>query len=129
MMTEVIDKELVKINSTVIKKSFITGYRIGYMTLWGDDSGRDIEGTDHGTVKGIFPKIFLRIKQLTTDEMSELLLLLNLVTFDLTYYDAETKGYKTIPNYRADFEVDLISTKSGKYRGFEVNLIPRTKRV
>jgi hypothetical protein len=128
-MAETITKKLVQINNTEILKSWITKYSVGYMTLWGDDTGRDLEGNENGTFKGLYPKIFLGIKRLTTDQMSALLVLLNLVTFNVTYYDPETKDYKTLPNYRADFTVDLESTKSGKYRAFEVNLIPRQKRT
>jgi hypothetical protein len=126
---EVINKELVKINDTTIPKSWITKYDLGYMTLWGDDTGRDLNGDENGTFKGIYPKIFLSIKKTTSDEMQWILNLLNLVTFNLTYYDPQFKDYRTLPNYRADFTVSLKSTKSGKYEGFEVNIIPRKKRV
>jgi hypothetical protein len=128
-MADVITKNLLQINSTVIPKSFLTKFKLGYMTLWGDDTGRDLEGDENGTFKGIYPKIFIRIKRTTSDEMQWILQLLNLVTFNLTYYDPEFKDYKTLPNYRADFEIDLLSTKSGKYDGFDVNIIPRKKRV
>lgn len=61
---------LLKLNGKVIKK--IIDYDIQRNKLWGSDSGRNMAGSNKGSLVGRYPKLLLNIGKTTSDEMSEL---------------------------------------------------------
>ena len=42
---------------------FILEAKYGYNKLWSEDSGRNLAGTQSGTLIGIFPKIIVQFKK------------------------------------------------------------------
>jgi len=125
-----INYALIQIDGILIPNNYIlrSGYEVAFNTLWGADTGRDMAGNENGTLIGMFPKVSVTFRKLNRDEMKYVLSLLNRVNFQLTYYDPEKDMLLTLPNYRADFSVPLISTKNVKYESFKVDFIPRRKR-
>ena len=52
--------------------SFILEAKFGYHKLWSEDSGRNLAGTQSGTLIGIFPKITVQFKKLNQEELEQI---------------------------------------------------------
>lgn len=104
-------------------------YAVNYNKLWADDSGRDMSGQNKGTLLGIFPKLNVDVGEFNEDDMSSFLSKVNKSSFNIDWYDAETKSMrKGISYYVNDYTIDLKSTKRMVYKSFSFNLIPNKKR-
>lgn len=113
---------LLKLNGKVIKK--IIDYDIQRNKLWGSDSGRNMAGSNKGSLVGRYPKLLLNIGKTTSDEMSELELILDEAVITVEYYNNKYKCICTGEFYAGDYKESLKRKSSMEYKPFTVNLIP-----
>ncbi len=106
----------------------IKGYKVGYHKLWSSDSGRTMDGRNSGTLIGIFPKITLKIGELTEDEMADLLNLVNVASQNVTYYDTEYKRTVTDSFYFGDIEDELKRQTTMRHKEIDISIIANNPR-
>lgn len=120
-----IDKDSIMINELNLG-SFIVEAKYGYHKLWGSDSGRNLAGTQSGTLIGIFPKITVQFKPLSRSEIETLAPILDSATQNLTYYDPLKKEKITISTYTGDWELTNLNILQNE--PFNISFISRKKR-
>jgi len=120
-----IDKNSLIVNGVNLG-SFILEAKYGYNKLWSEDSGRNLAGTQSGTLIGIFPKIIVQFRKMTQLELEIIAPILDSATQNLTYYDPVKKGNITISTYTGDWE--LVNKGILKNEGFSCSFIARKKR-
>lgn len=120
-----IDKDSIVINELNLG-SFIVEAKYGYHKLWGSDSGRNLAGTQSGTLIGIFPKITIQFKPLSRSEIETLAPILDSATQNLTYYDPVKKEKITISTYTGDWELTNLNILQNE--PFNISFISRKKR-
>lgn len=99
-----INKNSIEINNVKMGQ-YITEVTYGYHKLWSSDSGRNLAGTQSGTLIGIFPKITLQFRKLTRDEIELLAPIFDSATQTTTYYDAKKGTSVTMSTYSGDWEL------------------------
>ena len=117
--------DLVKINGSSLPH--LVTYKIGRAKLW-KSSERNMSGDIRATLIGIFPKITMRVGYTTQEEMSNLTQLLDQDFFDVTWFDVRIQETITTRYYASDYDVELDSKSKGRYKPFEVSLVPVSKR-
>lgn len=105
--------------------NYLTNAKFGYHKLWGEDTGRALNGDWTGSFNGIYPKITLTFKPLTNSEIRVVAPILNKPTQSVTYDDPE-KGRITINTYNNDWEVTYENVSMGK--GVTSSFISKKKR-
>lgn len=111
---------------------YITEVEYGYNKLWASDSGRNLAGTQSGTLIGIFPKLKLNFKKLTREELELLAPILDKATQQTTYYDPVKKGLYTMSTYTGDWATLNRNTFTNVARAnesFSISVIARKKRA
>lgn len=109
---------------------YIVEAKFGYNKLWSSDSGRNLAGTQTGTLVGIFPKIILQFRKLTQTELEVIAPILDSQYQTVTYYDPNKKANNTITTYSGDYEVTNKGFISDiKNEGFSCSFIAVSKRV
>lgn len=117
--------DLLKINGTTIRG--LSGYKIGYNKLW-KDADRNMNGDVRASLIGIFPKLELTFRDaLTEDEVSQIIALLDLPYFDVTYFSPKARDTVTARYYAGDYEPELLDKSRGLYKSFTVSLVPVSK--
>lgn len=109
---------------------YIVEARYGYNKLWSSDSGRNLAGTQSGTLIGIFPKIIVQFRKLTQTELETLVPVLDSVRQTVQYYDPNKKAMTTMTTYTGDYEVinkGIIGHI--KNEGFQISFISTKRRV
>lgn len=106
---------------------FILEAKYGYNKLWSEDSGRNLAGTQSGTLIGIFPKIIVQFRKLNRNELEQIASILDSPTQNLTYYDPVKKSQITMSTYTGDWE--LVNRGIMENQGFSCSFIARSKRV
>ena len=109
---------------------YITQVEYQYPKLWGDDTGRSLDGDFSGTLSGIYPKIILTFKKLTKAQLQIIAPILDKAEQSLTYYDPVKAQNITIKTYTGDWGI-VNKTKIGngrKNEGFQISFIARKKR-
>lgn len=120
-----IDKNSISINGLDMG-SFLIEAKYGYNKLWSSDSGRNLAGTQSGTLIGIFPKIQLTFRRLNQQELEKIVPILDSANQSFTYYDPYKKANTTMTTYTGDYE---ISNKNiGVNESFTVSFISIRKR-
>lgn len=125
-----INKDSIIING-VSMGQYLVEAKYGYYKLWSQDSGRNLAGTQSGTLVGIFPKLMLQFRKLTKDELELLVPILDSTRQNLTYYDPRKKQNVTMQTYSGDYEIINKEIISGnrKNEGFSCSFISVKKRV
>jgi len=110
---------------------YITEAKFGYNKIWSEDSGRNLSGTQTGTLVGIFPKIILEFRKLTKAELEIIAPILDKARQSVTYYDPYNKANTTMTTYTGDYEVSNKNIIDGslKNNGFSCSFIAVSKRV
>lgn len=85
--------------------NYIVEARYGYNKLWSNDSGRNLAGTQSGTLVGIFPKIVVQFRKLTQTELETLAPVLDSARQKVQYYDPNKKAMTTMTTYTGDYEI------------------------
>lgn len=122
-----INKDAITVNNTSMGQ-YILQAQFDYNKLWGQDAGRNLEGSMSGTLLGIFPKITLTFRKLTQEEMNIIAPILNSATQTLVYYDPDTNSNKTLTTYTGDWgyvNKKIVSKMDGS---FDVAFISRERR-
>ena len=124
-----IDKNSLIVNNINLG-NYIVEARYGYNKLWSSDSGRNLAGTQSGTLIGIFPKIVVQFRKLTQTELETLAPILDSVRQTVQYYDPNKKAMTTMTTYTGDYEVinkGIIGHI--KNEGFQISFISTKRRV
>ena len=109
---------------------YIVEAKYSYNKLWSSDSGRNLAGTQTGTLIGIFPKIILSFRKLNKSELETIVRILDKARQSVTYYDPNKRRNVTMTTYTGDYEIsnkNIVGTNS-KNQGFEVSFISVRKR-
>lgn len=125
-----INKDSIIING-ISMGQYIVEAKYGYNKLWAQDSGRNLAGTQSGTLLGIFPKIILQFRKLTKSELEIITPILDSANQTVTYYDPSKKANITITTYTGDYEITnkSIISNTVKNEGFSCSFIAVRKRV
>lgn len=124
-----IDKDSIVINGISIGQ-YIVDAEYGYHKLWGKDSGRNLIGSNSGTLLGIFPKITLQFRKLTKSEVELLAPTLDSANQSTQYYDPNKKQNITISTYSGDWTLKnkSIISENQKNEGFSWSVISNKRR-
>lgn len=125
-----INKDSIIING-VSMGQYIVEAKYGYNKLWGEDSGRNLNGDMTASLIGIFPKIIVQFKPLTQSELEIITPILDSPRQSVTYYDPTKKTNVTMQTYTGDYEVTNKNIIGGLFKneGFQVSFIATKKRV
>lgn len=125
-----IDKNSLIINGINFGQ-YIVQAQYSYNKLWSSDTGRNLAGTNTGTLIGIFPKIILQFRKLTKAELEVIVPVLDSPTQTLTYYDPYKKANTTMTTYTGDYEIvdKKIIDINSKNEGFSCSFIAVSRRV
>lgn len=125
-----LDKNSITINN-VSMGQYLVEAKYGYNKLWSSDSGRNLAGTQTGTLIGIFPKIILEFRRLTKSELETIVPILDSTNQTVTYYDPNKKANITITTYTGDYEITnkQIINGNAKNEGFSCSFISVAKRA
>ena len=121
-----IDKESIIINEISFGQ-YLTEAKYEYNKLWSQDSGRNLAGTQSGTLLGIFPKLVLQFRPLTKEELNIIAPVLDSARQTVTYYDPNKNADITITTYTGDWS--LTNKSINKNQGFSCSFISVRKRV
>ena len=117
--------DLVQIDGITIPH--LVTYKIGRAKLW-KNAERNMSGDIRATLVGIFPKIIMEVGYTTQEEMSQLTQILDKDFFTVTWFDVRVQALVSTQYYASDYEVELDNKSKGRYKPFEVSLVPVSKR-
>lgn len=120
-----VNKDSVIINDISMGK-YLVDAKFGYHKLWASDSGRNLAGTQTGTLIGIFPKLTLQFRSLTEDELHLIAPILDSARQTTQYYDINKGQMVTMPTYTGDW--DVTNKNIGKNEPFSCSFISARKR-
>lgn len=108
---------------------YILEAKYSYNKLWSSDSGRNLAGTQSGTLIGIFTKITVQFRKLTQAELETLAPILDSARQTVKYYDPYKKAMTTMTTYTGDYEIDNKGIIGHvKNEGFQVSFISVKRR-
>lgn len=123
-----IDKDSLIVNNVNLGQ-YILEAKYSYNKLWSSDSGRNLAGTQSGTLIGIFPKITVQFRKLTQAELETLASILDSARQTVKYYDPNKKTMTTMTTYTGDYEIDNKGIIGHvKNEGFQVSFISVKRR-
>ena len=125
-----IDKDSIIIDGVSMGK-YILEAKYGYNKLWSSDTGRNLAGTQSGTLIGIFPKITIQFKRLNKSELELIVPILDKANQEVQYYDPYKKQKITMTTYTGDYEIInkfIVDDENRKSEGFSVSFISIRKR-
>ncbi|MBP5426993.1 MAG: hypothetical protein J6Y29_03775 [Clostridiales bacterium] len=114
---------------TINNQSFdnLVTYKIGRSKLW-KNADRNMNGDVRATLIGIFPKIKMKINYTTQQQMADLTQILDQDFFTVTWFDVRIQATVSTQYYASDYDIELDNKAKGRYKPFEVNLVPVSKR-
>ena len=124
-----IDKDSIVING-VSMGQYLLEVKYGYHKLWASDSGRNLAGTQSGTLIGIFPKLTLQFRRLKKEELEIISPILDTARQTTSYYDPNKKQQVQMLTYTGDYEITnkRIIRGDNKNEGFSCSVIAVQKR-
>ena len=121
-----VDKNSIKVNNVSFGQ-YLTQAEYQYNKLWSDDSGRNLAGTQSGTLIGIFPKLVLQFRRLSKDELHSIAPILDSASQTVQYYD-DYKGQNiTMDTYTGDWSV--VNKSINVNEAFEISFIAKKRRT
>ena len=110
---------------------YLVEAKYGYNKLWSQDTGRNLAGTNSGTLIGIFPKIVLQIAPLTKNQVEILIPIFDAPNQSLKYYDPNKKQIITMTTYTGDYEITDKNIINGDVtnESFGISFISVRKRA
>lgn len=102
------------------------GYKVQRAELW-DNANRNMAGNLKSDFVGVFPKIMLDFRAMTSAEMATIAALISANSLTVEWWDVATETYKSGEFYKGDYSNSLISMDLELYEGFGVNLIAFNK--
>ena len=121
-----IDKDSIMIDG-ISMGQYLVQAQFDYNKLWSSDSGRNLAGTQSGTLIGIFPKLILQFKPLTKEELNIIAPILDKARQSVTYYDPNKNKKITMTTYTGDWGV--LNRNINKNDGFSCSFISTKKRA
>lgn len=116
---------LLKLNNTTLP--YLAEYEVERNKLW-KSADRNMNGDVRATLIGIFPKITIRTRRLTQEELAQLCSILDSASISVTYYDTRTQATHTANYYAGDYTTKILDKQKGLYEGVNVSLIPLSRR-
>lgn len=105
---------------------YLTQADFEYNKLWSKDSGRNLAGTQTGTLIGIFPKLVLTFRKLNQAELHLLAPILDSARQTVIYHDDNSNTTKTITTYSGDWKA--VCKRIGIVEGVQCSFISTRKR-
>lgn len=106
---------------------FLTEVHWGYHKIWSTKSGRNMAGTNSGSLVGIFPKITMKFRKLNNEEIGTVLSLFNKAENKVTVYNPDLgKILNNMSFYSNDQEFD--QKYLGKIEGYSCAVISNKAR-
>lgn len=106
--------------------TYITQAEYGYNKLWSSDSGRNLAGTQTGTLIGIFPKITVQFRKLSQSELEKIVPIIDSARQQVTYYDPFKKATVTMATYTGDYKI--VNKYIQKNESFSISFISTRRR-
>ena len=124
-----VNKDSIVINNVKMGQ-YLVQANYGYNKLWANDSGRNLNGDQSGTLLGIYPKLILQFRKLTKNELELIVPILDSAYQTTTYYDPYKKANYTMTTYTGDYEIvnKRIIDATSKNEGFQVSFIAVSRR-
>lgn len=123
-----IDKNSLIVNNINLGQ-YILEAKYSYNKLWSSDSGRNLAGTQSGTLVGIYPKIIVQFRKLTKIELETIIPILDSARQTVKYYDPNKKAMTTMTTYTGDYEIDNKGIIGHiKNEGFQISFISVKRR-
>lgn len=125
-----VDKDSIIING-VSMGQYLLEAKFGYHKIWGEDSGRKLNGDMTSTLIGVFPKLTLNFRKLKQNELETIAPILDSARQTTTYYDINKKSKVTMTTYAGDYEIinKRITYGDRKNESFSCAFISTKKRV
>lgn len=120
-----VDKDSIIINDISMGK-YLVQADYEYNKLWASDSGRNLAGTQTGTLIGIFPKLVLQFRRLTKAEVHLLAPVLDSARQTVQYYDDNKGAMTTMTTYTGDWK--LVNKGIEQNEPFSCSFISTKKR-
>jgi len=117
--------DLVKIDG--VSLPHLVTYKVQRAKLW-KDAQRNMNGDVRATLIGIYPKITMQVNYTTQEQMAQITELLDRDYFTVTWFDVRLQEIVSTKYYAGDYDVELDSKNKGRYKPFEVSLVPVSKR-
>lgn len=121
-----VEKDSLKVNGISLGQ-YLLQADYNYNKLWSNDSGRNLAGTQSGTLIGIFPKIEVQFRKLTKDELHYLAPILDSATQTVEYYDDNKGQMTTMSTYTGDWKISNKGINANE--SFSVSFISTKRRV
>ena len=106
---------------------YLVQVQFDYNKLWSGDTGRNLAGTQSGTLIGVFPKLILQFRPLTKEELHIISQILDKANQNVTYYDPNKNKNITMKTYSGDWGV--LNRNINRNDGFSCSLISVKKRA
>ena len=120
-----VNKDSIIING-ISMGQYLTQAEFGYNKLWSSDAGRNLAGTQKGTLVGIFPKLVLQFRKLNEEELHKLAPLLDAARQTVQYHDDNKGKVITMTTYSGDWKVTNKNMKINET--FSCSFISTKKR-
>lgn len=120
-----VNKDSIKINN-ISMGQYLVQAEYQYNKLWASDSGRNLAGTQSGTLIGIFPKLILQFRPLTQSELHLLAPILDSARQTTSYFDINKNQQITMTTYTGDWSV--VNKNIQENQGFSCSFISTKKR-
>lgn len=108
-----LDKDSIYMDGISMGK-YLTQVKYGYHKLWSSDSGRALSGKMSGTLIGIFPKIIMTFRTLTTKELTTLAPHFDNPQQTIQYMDPNKNKQITMQTYTGDWDNTYKDMEKGK---------------
>ena len=125
-----LNKDSVLVNGISYGK-YLLSIKYGYNKIWSSDTGRNLVGTQSGTLVGVFPKLEFTFRNLTQQELEDIAPVLDSAIQTTTYYDPVLKRMYPMSTYTGDWATLNKNTFSNVARAnesFSISFIARKKR-
>lgn len=126
-----INKDSFKVQGCDNIINYISEIEYGYNKLWGKDTGRNMAGTNSGSLVGIFPKLKVTFLKTTQQQLEELAQVLDEAVQHVTYYDPKLKRLYTMDTYTGDWATSNKNTFTNVAKAnesFDISFIANRKR-
>lgn len=120
-----INKDSIKVNG-ISMGQYLVQADYEYNKLWSSDSGRNLAGTQSGTLIGIFPKLVLQFRRLSKDELHTIAPILDSARQTVQYYDDNKGAMVTMTTYTGDWKI--TNTGINQNEPFSCSFISTKKR-
>lgn len=120
-----VNKDSIKVNG-ISMGQYLVQADYEYNKLWSSDSGRNLAGTQSGTLIGIFPKLVLQFRKLSQEELHTIAPILDSARQTVEYYDDNKGAMVTMTTYTGDWKV--VNKGINQNEPFSCSFISTKKR-